>query len=139
MARQSFGAQLQAFAEKTGGTLEEVDVSFKLSLLNRLVRLTRVADPMTWKQPDPTYRGGTMRGNWQITSGAPASGPQLVRRNTGLQADPAEAAKIMPFSKTFLTNTTTYFPVWNERDGTIPKAIANARAALRRAIAEAKN
>ena len=132
-----FGVQLQMFAQKTGATLADVDVGFKLSLLERVVRNTRVADPATWKRPDPSYLGGTMRGNWQITSGAPASGPELPTRNTSLSPDPSEVAKIQPFSKTFLTNTTSYFPVWNEVDGTIPKAISNARAALRRAVGRA--
>lgn len=132
------GQQLQAFAAKTGGTLEDVDVAFKLGILNRAVKLTRVADPATWKRPDPTYLGGTMRGNWQVSQGAPASGPELPRKNTGFNADPTETAKIRPFSKTYFTNNTAYFPVWNERDGTIAKAIASARAALRTAVAGAK-
>lgn len=133
-----FGAQLRRFAEKTGNKLENVDRAFKLGLLERLVRGTRVADPMTWKRPDPDYRGGTMRGNWQVTQGAPAQA-QIARLNTGLAVPPEEQAKIQPFAKTYLTNTTDYFAVWNEVDGTIPRAVASASAALAEAVRETGN
>lgn len=134
---KSFGAQLKAFAEKTGEKLEDVDVAFKLSVFNRAVRYTRVADPSTWKRPDPDYLGGTMRGNWQVTTGAPAPAFLEGVRNQAQALPSGEAAKIQPFSSTFLTNNTPYVRVWEERDAMVGRAIADARRALAEAVRQA--
>jgi len=129
-----FGAQLQAIADKTGERLEDVDRAFKLQLFNMVVRNTRVADPLSWKRPDPTYLGGTMRGNWQVTTGAPAQTFIEGRRNTAAVMPGSESAKIQPFSETWLTNNTPYVRVWEEEDAMVGRAIADARRQLARVV-----
>lgn len=130
----SFGAQLQAFADKTGEKLADVDRAFKLGVFSDVVRLTRVADPSSWKRPDPTYLGGTMRGNWQVTTGAPATAFIEGRRNTGTALPAGEAGKIQPFSATWLSNNTPYVMVWEEVDGMVGIAIAQAKNRLAEAV-----
>lgn len=130
----SFGAQLKAFADKTQEDLGDVDRAFKLGLFGRVVQRTRVADPASWKRPDPTYLGGTMRGNWQVTTGAPAGSFKEGSRNTGTALPASEAAKIKPFSATFLTNNTPYVLVWEERDAMVSLAMADARRQLEQAV-----
>lgn len=122
----SFGQQLRSFAEKTGEKLEDVDVGFKLGLFGRVVKRTRVADPLSWKRPDPTYKGGTMRGNWQVTTGAPAQNFIVGRLNTTPALPATEAAQIQPFSVTWLTNNTPYVLVYEEKDAMVASARADA-------------
>ena len=129
-----FGSQLNAFANKTNEKLEDVDVAFKLGVFSDVVRLTRVADPASWKRPDPTYLGGTMRGNWQVTTGAPAPSFIEGRRNTNSALPASESGKIQPFSATWLTNNTPYVLVYEEIDGMVGIAIAQAKNRLSEAV-----
>lgn len=119
-----FGAQLRAFAEKTGERLEDVDVGFKLSVFNRAVSYTRVDT-------------GRMRGNWQVSTGAPARGETGKLQPVSVALDPAEAAKILPFTVTYLSNNVPYILVWEEQDGMAARAIADARAILNEAVRDA--
>jgi len=121
----NFGAQLKAFADKTGEKLEDVDRGFKLALGNRLVLNTRVDT-------------GRLRGNWQVTTGAPAQGETgrlQSEANSALNA--SEAARIAPFSVTYFTNNVPYAFVWEERDGITGRAIADARRVLDEAVRDA--
>lgn len=133
------GQQLRAFADKTGEKLEDVDRAFKLGLFNRVVSMTRVADPSTWKRPDPTYLGGTMRGNWQVTTGQPASAFIEGQRNTVAVLPADEGAKIAPFSRTYLTNNTPYVRVWEEVDGMVARGVSDARRQLEKAVRDAQD
>lgn len=131
-----FGAQLHAFAKKTGDKLEDVDVAFKLGLFERVIRNTRVADPMSWKRPDPTYRGGQMRGGWQVTAAA------VFRegvRNTTAALPVAEVGKVQPFSVTYLSNAVPYAPIYEEKDAMMGRAIADAQRALAEAVNDVAN
>lgn len=116
----SFGAQLQAFADKTGKKLEEVDRSFKLELFDRVVRRTPVDT-------------GRLKGNWQVSTGAPAqgelqrfarNGDQKIQPQVGL--NPQEAAQIRPFSETWLVNNLPYARPIEERYGMLVAGIADA-------------
>ncbi|WP_299945354.1 hypothetical protein [uncultured Ruegeria sp.] len=133
----SFGAQLQAFAEKTDNKLQDVDRAFKLELFGMIVGRTRVADPSTWKRPDPDYLGGTMRGNWQVTTDVPAQTFIEGQRNTSFALPADEAGKIEPFSSTWLSNNTPYVLVWEETDAMVGASLADARRLLAEAVADA--
>lgn len=135
----SFGKQLQAWAEKTENKLEDVDRAFKLELFNMVVQRTRVADPSTWKRPDPTYLGGTMRGNWQVTTDAPAASFREGKRNINITLPASEMGKINPFSSTWLTNNTPYVMRWEEEDAMVGASIADARRILEEAVQDAGN
>ncbi len=117
-----FGAQLQAFARKTGRRLEQVDLAIKLSLFNRVLANTRVDK-------------GRLRGNWQVSTGIPAAG-EIERLNPAAGLTPDEISKIQPFSNTILTNNLAYARVWDENDAIISRAIADARAQLARLVAD---
>ncbi|MEO1108264.1 MAG: hypothetical protein AAFX90_10110 [Pseudomonadota bacterium] len=133
----SFAAQLKAFAEKTEQKLEDVDRAFKLELFTLVVQRTRVADPSTWKRPDPNYLGGTMRGNWQVTSGAPAASFLEGVRNTGIALPATQVGQIEPFSSTWLTNNTPYVLVYEELDAMVGASLADARRILAEAVQDA--
>lgn len=135
----SFADDLQAFARKTGETLSDTDRAFKLALFDRVVRNTRVADPSSWKRPDPTYLGGTMRGNWQVTTGTPAQSFIEGQRNTNAALPADERAKVAPFSVTWLSNNTPYVLVWEEQDAMVGRALAAAQRALREAVQDARS
>lgn len=120
-----FGKQLLAFADKTGEALEDVDRGFKIGLFNRAVLNTRV-------------HTGRLRGNWQVSNGVPASGETGRFQKIG-GLDPSEAAKILPFSVTYLTNNVPYALVWEVRDGITGRAILESTTALTEALANAKN
>lgn len=133
----SFAQDLRKFAEKTNEKLEDVDRAFKLALFSEVVRNTRVADPASWKRPDPTYLGGTMRGNWQVTTGAPAQTFIEGQRNRSQVLPADEQAKILAFSATWLSNNTPYVLVWEEQDAMVGRAIAGARRTLSEAVRDA--
>ena len=120
----AFGEQLRRFAEKTGEDLAGVDVGFKFDLFSRAVQLTPVDT-------------GRLRGNWQITNGAPAAGV-LAQTDTreGAPLDAAREAEIQPFSVTYLTNNMEYAPYVEVNTGMVGRAIAGAQASLARAVAE---
>lgn len=120
-----FGADLKRFADKTEEKLEDVDVAFKLGLFNRVVLNTRVDT-------------GRMRGNWQVSTGAPAGGETgRLQSEANTVLDASEAARIAPFSATYLTNNVPYAFVWEERDGMMGRAIAEARQILEEAVRDA--
>lgn len=113
-----FAADLKRFADKTEEKLEDVDVGFKLGVFNRVVLNTRVDT-------------GRMRGNWQVSTGAPAGGETgRLQSEANTFLDAGESAKIQPFSATYLTNNVPYAIVWEERDGMMGRAIAEARQVL---------
>lgn len=118
----NFGDQLRRFAEKTGEELADVDVGFKFGVFNDAVRLTPVDT-------------GRLRGNWQITNGAPAQGV-LAKFDTaeGAPLPMAAMAEIRPYSVTYLTNNVEYGPYVEEKQGFVGRAIANARARLEQAV-----
>lgn len=134
---KGFGAQLRAIAEKNKQKIEDVDRAFKFGLFGMVVRNTRVADPGSWKRPDPNYRGGQMRGNWFVGDGAPVDRFIEGLRNTSTALHSAEATKIKPFTVTYLTNTTPYVRVYEEKDAMIGLAIADARRQLEKVAREA--
>lgn len=117
---KSFGAQLWAFADKTEEALEDVDVAFKLGLFNRITQRTRVDT-------------GRMRGNWQVTNGVPAATENGRLQQAG-GIPQSEIARIQPFSRTFYTNNVPYVLIWEERDGMVGSAIADARRQLEAAV-----
>ena len=117
----TFVRDIRAFAEKTEETLEDVDRGFKLAILTDVVRNTRVDT-------------GRLRGNWQVSTGSPAAGETGRLQPQSPAPSPEEVAKILPFSSTWFTNNVPYAVVWEERDGMLGLAIANAQANLRRVI-----
>ena len=130
----SFGAQLQAYADKTGERLEDIAVDFKFELFNMAVQLTPV-------------QTGRLRGNWQITNGAPAQGiiggfpdrPVSEDARTALRASPLpqeSRLQIQPFAVTYLTNNLVYAVAVEQKRGMVGRAIVNARAALGKAVAD---
>ena len=120
----SFGEQLRQFAEKTEADLELVDRKFKLDLFSDVILRTRVDT-------------GRMRGNWQVTTGAPARNELKRTRKRATTLAPADIAKIEAFSSTFLTNNVPYVRIWEERDGMVGGAIARARQILDEAVRDA--
>lgn len=71
----SFALQLRQFAEQTQNDLAEFQQAVTISIASGVIKMSPVGDPTTWKNPPPPgYTGGRFRGNWQFSTGAPATG-----------------------------------------------------------------
>lgn len=90
----SFGNELRAFAEKTGGKLEDVAREVVLNVGRSVVEMSPVGDPKNWDKKfhavmlelgwtHEGYVGGRFRANWQHGFGSPASGELDETDKTG--------------------------------------------------------
>lgn len=115
----SFTSDLRKIAKSRNLDLKKISVTVPLRLFNAVLRDTRVDQ-------------GRLRGNFQVTQGAPAV-TVLDRNdpNKGGDLVASEASKIEPFSLTFLTNNLVYAPVWEEKDGMIGRAVADFQRIVR--------
>lgn len=82
---QSFSLDIAKFIEKAKAAPEQVVRKVGLSIGSRLVDMSPVADPDTWKNPDPTYVGGRFRANWNLSFG-------VIDTSTTKSVDKAGAA-----------------------------------------------
>tara|TARA_Y100000310_G_scaffold324866_2_gene387350 strand:- start:14468 stop:14848 length:381 start_codon:yes stop_codon:yes gene_type:complete len=115
-----FSSRLRAWANKTDRTLEEVDYEFKYWMFDRIVRLTR-------------WDTGKMRGGWNVSNSRPEYvDTGFLNKGGGLPTN--QAAKIQFRRRTYLTNSVSYTPIWNDRDAIIATARADASRMLNRAL-----
>lgn len=112
----SFTLDIKKFAQKTDSTLDEAARAIKISLFNGVIRDTRVDT-------------GRLRGNWQTTTGAPATGKvdrqdKVAQGTNGGKAMDDVVKTVKGDTVDYLTNNLIYARVWNERDGMIDKNMA---------------
>lgn len=112
----SFTLDIKKFAQKTDSTLDEAARAIKISLFNGVIRDTRVDT-------------GRLRGNWQTTTGAPATGKvdrqdKVAQGTNGGKAMDDVVKTVKGDTVDYLTNNLIYARVWNERDGMIEKNMA---------------
>lgn len=111
-----FSLDITKFAQKTNSTLDEAARAIKISLFNGVIRDTRVDT-------------GRLRGNWQTTTGAPASGEvdrqdKVAQGTNGGKAMDGVVKTVKGDTVDYLTNNLPYAQVWEERDGMIDKNMA---------------
>jgi hypothetical protein len=95
MAQSIFGAQIQAWIDKTKGNADKVVRYALLTLDTRLVNRSPVGDASYWIHPAPkSYAGGRFRGNWQVSIGSPANSILDVTDKDGSSTLAAGAAVI---------------------------------------------
>lgn len=112
----SFTLDIKKFAQKTDSTLDEAARAIKISLFNGVIRDTRVDT-------------GRLRGNWQTTTGAPATGKvdrqdKVAQGTNGGKAMDDVVKTVKGDTVDYLTNNLPYAQVWEERDGMIDKNMA---------------
>lgn len=84
-----------------------------LQLFAAIIKDTPVGNPSLWKRkPPPGYVGGRLRGNWQTTIGAPATGSMPDSKDrSGSATTNAMQAKVKEFKtnqKIYMTNNLPY-------------------------------
>lgn len=116
---------LDKLADTIGATLDETARAFTIATFNGVIRDTRVDT-------------GRLKGNWQTTTGAPASGT-IERLDPSGAAALAEVQRNVQSGKVnWITNNLPYAAVWNERDGIIAKNVARLQRNVKEAIAKGK-
>lgn len=109
----SFTSDLRRIAAARNLDLRTISRTVPLRIFSAVARDTRVDT-------------GRLRGNWQVSTDAPALG--VIDRkdaNDGGALMTAESEKIKPFARTFLTNNLPYAKVWEEKDAMIGRAVAD--------------
>ena len=118
-----FALDISAFAKTTNTTLSEAVRGIKINLFTGVIMDTRVDT-------------GRLRGNWQTTTGSPASG-ELSREDKIPQFTKGGAAydevdRVRADTVDYLTNNLPYAEVWDDRDGMIAKNMARIDQIVRR-------
>ncbi|NLA68316.1 MAG: HK97 gp10 family phage protein [Gammaproteobacteria bacterium] len=71
----TFAADLRAFAVKSEKAADATVRAITFALFREVVQRTPVGNPSEWKNPPPPgYVGGRLKGNWQVSTGSPATG-----------------------------------------------------------------
>ena len=111
---------LDKLAKTLNKEIDQVARAIKISTFNGVIRDTRVDT-------------GRLRGNWQTTTGMPATGEIERNDKSGAQAMQEVRETVKPDTIDWLTNNLPYAAYWEGRDGMIDKNVAR----LQRNIAEA--
>ena len=112
---------LNQLAATIGADLGELVQAVKISTFNGVINDTRVDE-------------GRLRGEWQTTTGAPASGESGRIDPTGAAAIAEVRANVTPDGVDYITNPMPYAEVWNERDAIIDKNVARIERNIKEAI-----
>lgn len=81
---ESFSLDLSKFIAKAKGNVEQVVQKVGADLLASVVSRTPVGNPKLWKSKPPAgYVGGRLRGNWNVSFGAPDFTTSVVRDQSG--------------------------------------------------------
>ena len=112
---------LNKLAQTLNKEIDQVVRAIKINTFNGVIRDTRVDT-------------GRLRGNWQTTTGQPAT-KQIERLDkTGVQATQEVAKNVKPDTIDWLTNNLPYAEYWEGRDGMIDKNVARLQRNIKEAI-----
>lgn len=107
-------------AKRANATLDEFVRAVYIELFSSTILDTRVDT-------------GRMKGNWQTTVGAPATGTIDRLDKTGAETIRDMESKIGGVNEvTYLTNNLPYVGVWEQRDGMVAKNIARIETNIRK-------
>jgi hypothetical protein len=80
----NFAVDVGKWAQQTRTNVEDLRKATILGLFSSVIKDTPVGNDSDWKHPAPPgYVGGRLRGNWQISNGAPKSGTLEVTDPNG--------------------------------------------------------
>lgn len=81
---ETFALDIAGFVKKAGGNVEKVVQKVGADILASVVARTPVGNPSLWKNKPPNgYVGGRLRGNWNVSFGAPDLTTTVVRDQSG--------------------------------------------------------
>jgi hypothetical protein len=111
---------LEQWAKDTGVSLDEGARAIKIEVFTDVIDNTRI-------------QFGRLRGNWQTSTGSPATGEidRLDPEGSNKANDEVEM-KVRADTVDYLTNNLPYAEVWEERDGMVAKALARVESIVRR-------
>jgi hypothetical protein len=144
-----FGSQMKAWCDKTGDDLDTVVVQTVADLSRKVIKRTPVGDPTYWQSPPPKgYIGGTARGNWFASLGAPITAPNKNARDENGSSTLSAAIKVAqqaPGNVFYLTNNVPYimrleYGGWSRQApaGMVRVSMAEIDQAIKKAIASLK-
>lgn len=110
---------MRRLAEVMGEELEDAVRTVKIELFSGVISDTRV-------------KTGRLRGNWQTTTGSPASGEvdRVQKEDRGPATSEAES-NVQADTIDYLTNNLPYAEVWEERDGMVSRNVARVQRTIR--------
>ena len=114
---------LHRLAETLGATVDETARAIKITTFTGTVRDTRVDT-------------GRLRGNWQTSTGSPATTETSRLDPSGTAATAEVQATVKGDTVDYITNNLPYAEVWEEKDGMIARNVARIDRNIRRAIRE---
>ncbi len=98
--------------EKTGDSRGEASRGIKLALFQHSIE-------------DARCDTGRLKGNWQTSTGSPATGIiERLDNEQGSAAIAQAASTVTEFGVDYLTNNLPYAKKWDDVDGTVDKAFA---------------
>jgi hypothetical protein len=109
---------LSQLANAIGGDMDQFMRAVKISLMNGVIRDTRVDT-------------GRLKGNWQTTTGSEATGTVDRFDPGGGMAQADVRATVQGDTVDYLTNNLPYAEVWEERDGMVARNVARLDRILR--------
>ena len=117
---------LNRLAETLNKEIDQVVKAVKINTFNGVIRDTRVDT-------------GRLRGNWQITTGQPASGDvdtinNIPQGDDGGSAQDDVIKTVKSDTIDWLTNNLPYAEYWEGRDGMIDKNVARLQRNIQEAI-----
>ena len=108
----SFGDDVNRFAQDANRSVERTIRGAELRLFTAVIMDTPVGNPDLWQSPAPEgYVGGRLRGNWQTSTAAPATGTSEEPDPSGaetLSAVQAFISALQGGQVTFLSNNLPY-------------------------------
>ncbi len=108
----SFADDVNRFAQDANRSVERTIRGVELRLFTAVIMDTPVGNPDLWQSPAPEgYVGGRLRGNWQTSTAAPATGTSEDPDPSGAETMAAVQAFISALQGgqvTFLTNNLPY-------------------------------
>lgn len=124
----SFGAQLQAFADKTMLNADVVVQKVTLDIAKSVIQKSPVGNPDLWKSPAPPgYVGGRFRANWMFGDGQINTTTTEEIDNTGSATQTRLAAAIAATHAggvTYISNSLPYaIPLEYGRSGQAPQGM----------------
>ena len=119
----SFSIDVTNYAKKTKRSVDQTVRAIKISLFSAVIRDTRVDT-------------GRLRGNWQTTTGRPASSAidrldKIPQGTNGGAAFDAVPGVVKGDTVDYLTNNLPYAEKWEDEDGMVAKNIANIKQIVR--------
>jgi hypothetical protein len=110
---------LAQWAKEVGASLPEAARAIKIEVFTDVIENTRVDT-------------GRLRGNFQTSTGNPATGELERLDKSGSKAISDVQMGVKADTVDYLTNNLPYAEVWEERDGMVAKALARVESIVRR-------